>query len=165
VEESFTPELKASLLAGTEYVDYYNFHTSRLSPYIDANIRYQYLPGDKAQLGVKHVHNATDLVGAPGTTPVLDEETTAVFLSETHNFSSKFTATLTGQAQDSTYVGGGPGFDGKGEDCFVAQLNFAYQLTPWLLTETGYNYSRLTSDIALREYTRNFGYVGVRTTW
>jgi hypothetical protein len=165
VEESFTPDLKASLQAGGEYLDYYNFHANRLSPYIDAKISYQYLPGDMAQLGVKHVHNSTDVVGGFGTTPVLDEETTAVYLSERHKFSSKFSATLKGHAQDSTYMGGGPGYDGKGEDLFVVQLKFAYHFNAWLLAETGYNYSRLTSNLPLREYTRNFGYLGLRTTW
>jgi hypothetical protein len=178
VEENFTADLKASLRAGGEYLDYYNFGTSRLSPYINAKITYHYLPGDVAELGVKHVHNSTDVVGAsaptpgfflgpPATTqvPVLDEETTAVYLSEKHNFSSKFAVTLTGQAQDSAFVGGATGFNGIGEDFFVVQLNLAYQFTPWVLAETGYNYSRLTSNLALGEYTRNFGYLGFRATW
>jgi hypothetical protein len=165
VEETFTPDLKASLQAGAEYLDYYNVHTSRLSPYVDAKITWQYLPGDAAQLGVKHIHNATDVVGGFGTTPVLDEETAAVYLSEKHKIIRKLTATVTGQAQNSTYVGGGSGFNGKGEDFFVVQLNFAYQFNSWLLAETGYNYSRLTSDLPFREYTRNFGYAGLRTTW
>jgi len=169
-EENFTSELHGSLRIGSEYMDYYKFHTSRLSPYVDAALTYDYLPGDSVQLGVKHIHNATDIVGAPilgapGGIPVLDQETTAVSLSERHNFSKKFTVSLTGQLQDSDYVGGGTGYKGKGEDFFVAQLSLAYHFTPWLLAETGYNYSRLTSDLPFREYTRNFVFLGVRGTW
>lgn len=164
-DELFTSDLNASIRAGAEYVDYYRYHTSRLSPYVDAGITYKYLPDDTGRLGVKHVHNATDVVDSEGGPPVLDEQTTAVYLSESHTFSKKFTITLTGQVQDSTFVGGGTGYDAKSEDFFVAQLNFAYHFTPWLLAETGYNYSRLTSELALREYTRNFGYLGLSATW
>jgi hypothetical protein len=175
VEENFTPELKASLRAGAEYLDYYNDHTTRLSPYVDACLSWQYLPGDSAQVGVKHVHNATDIIGnAIGNSPVLDEETTAVFISGRHNFSSRFTVTLTGQVQDSTFVDGGLGYDGKRQDFVVVELNLAYRITSWLLAETGYNYSRLTSDynasitlsdLLMRDYTRNFGYLGLRGTF
>jgi len=165
VEVSFTPDLNASLQTGGEYVDYYNFHDSRLTPYIDAKITYHYLPGDTAQLGVKHAYNSTDVVGAEGTTPVLSEETTAFYFSETHTFSRKFTVSLTGQEQDSTYVGGGSSFDGRRENFFVAQLNLSYHFTSWLLAETGYNYSRMVSELPFREYTRNFGYMGIRATW
>jgi hypothetical protein len=165
VDENFATNLTASLRAGAEYVDYYIFHDSRVSPYVDASIAYQYLPDDSARVGVKHVHNATDVVGEPGTLPVLDEQTTAVFASESHTFSHKFDITFTGQYQHSEFVGGGPGFDGKGQDFFVAQVSFAYHFTPWLLAETGYNYSRLKSDFAGREYARDFGFLGLRTTW
>lgn len=62
-DESFTPDLNGSIRVGGEYIDYYNSHTSRLSPYVDANLTWNYLPGSSAQIGVKHEHNSTDVTG------------------------------------------------------------------------------------------------------
>jgi hypothetical protein len=164
-DQSFSPELNASLRVGGQYVDYYNFHTSRMSPYIDASLTYQYLPGDSAQIGVKHLHNSTDVVGSVGTTPVLDEESTAVYGSVSHKLTEHLTANLIGQAQLSTFVGGGNGYDGKSDQFFIGQANFSYRFNPFWLAEAGYNYSKLNTDLPNRAYTRNFMYIGVRATY
>jgi len=164
-DESFTPDLNGSIRAGGEYIDYYNFHTSRLSPYVDASLTDQYQQSSSAQLGVKHVHNSTDVVGLTGTTPVLDEESTAIYISDSHKLTDRLTASVMGQAQLSTFVGGGPTFDGKEDQFFILQVNFAYHFNPWLMTEAGYNYSRLKSDLPDREYARDFMYLGFRATY
>jgi len=171
-DESFTPDLNGSIRVGAEYLDYYNLHlypgysdTSRLSPYVDASLTYQYMQSCAAQLGVKHVHNSTDVVGEFGTAPVLDEESTAVYVSDSHKLTDRLTASVMGQVQISDFVGGGSLFDGKSEQFWIAQLNVAYHFNPWLLGEAGYNYSKLNSDLAFREYTRNVVYIGVRATY
>jgi hypothetical protein len=164
-DESFTPDLNASIRAGAEYLDYYNFHDSRLSPYVDASLTDQYLPGCAAQLGVKHVHNPTDVVGQFGTTPVLDEESTAIYASDSHKLTDRLSVSVMGQAQLSTFVGGGSGYDDKEDQFFILQVNFAYHFNPWLTTEAGYNYSRLKSDLADRSYTRDVMYLGFRATY
>jgi hypothetical protein len=125
----------------------------------------QYLPGDSAQFGVKHIHNSTDVAGFLGSTPVLDEESTVIYLSDSHKLSDKLTATLLGQAQLSTFVGGGSGYNGKEEDFFSVQANFAYHINPWLTTEAGYIYSKLNTELANRAYTRDFMYLGVKATY
>jgi hypothetical protein len=165
VDQSFSPELNASVRVGGEYIDYYNFHTSRLSPYVDANITDQYQPGCSAQVGVKHIHNTTDVVGTAGTTPVLDEESTAVYASDTHRITEHLTASIMGQAQMSTFVGGGAGYDGREDDFFVVQANLTYHFNPWFMTEAGYNYTKLNSELPNRAYTRDFVYLGVRATY
>jgi hypothetical protein len=165
VDESFTPDLTASLRVGAEYLDYYNFHTSRMSPYVDASLTDQYLPSCTAQVGVKVVHNSTDVVGSAGTTPVLDESSTAVYASETHKITEHLSASVMGQAQLSTFVGGGAGYDGRTEQFYVVQANLAYHFNPWLVTEGGYNFSKLNSDLPNRGYTRDFVYLGVRATY
>jgi hypothetical protein len=165
VDQSFTPELNASIRAGAEYIDYYNFHTSRLSPYVDANLTDQYGQGASAQVGVKHVHNSTDVVGTAGTTPVLDEESTAIYASDSHKLTEHLSANITGQAQLSTFVGGGAGYDGRSEQFYVVQANLTYRFNPWFMTEAGYNYSKLNSELPNRAYTRDFVYLGLRATY
>jgi hypothetical protein len=182
-DESFTPDLNASIRVGAEYIDYYNNEdvnaagegykhgTSRVSPYVDASITDQYQAGCSAQLGVKHVHNSTDVVGFLGNSPVLDEESTAVYLSDTHKLTDRLTLSLMGQAQLSTFVGGNEladgsaSLNGKEDQFFILQVNFAYHFNPWLMAEAGYNYSRLKSDLPDREYTRDVMYIGFRATY
>jgi hypothetical protein len=150
IDHSFTPELSTAVRVGGEYLDYYNFHTSRLSPYVDASLTDRYLPGCTGQVGVKVIHNSTDVVGSAGTTPVLDESSTVVYASDTHKLTEHLTATLSGQAQLSTFVGGGAGYDGRDEQFYVVQANLTYHFTPWFMTEGGYNYTKLNSELPQR---------------
>jgi hypothetical protein len=167
VDHSFTPNLNASLRVGAEYVDYYKVHTTRLSPYADANLTWQYTAMSSAQVGVKHIHNSTDVTGF--TSPVLDEDATVVYASLTHKITDQFTVNAMGQAQYSTFNGGDfageGGISGKSENFYVAGVNLAYHFNPWFMTEAGYNYSKLNSELAGRSYTRNMVYIGVRATY
>jgi hypothetical protein len=165
VDQSFTPTLNGSIRAGVEYVDYYHQDTSTLSPYVDASLTYQYLPRCAAQFGLKQLHNATDVTGVYGTTPVVDEESTAVYLSVSHAVTARLTAAVLAQAQYSSFTGGGAAYNQAGEDYYTLTVNIGYQFTPWLTGETGYNFSKLDSDLMNRSYTRDVVYVGIRATY
>jgi hypothetical protein len=165
-DQSFTPDLNGSIRAGAEYVDYYNSGTSEVSPYVDASLTYQYMRDSTAQVGVKHLHNSTDVAGVTGSTsPVLDEESTAVYASVSHRVTSRFTVAALGQAQYSTFDGGGGAYNGKEENFYVLNLDLAYHFTPWLTGETGYSYNKLNTQIADRGYTRDIVYVGIRAIY
>jgi hypothetical protein len=164
-DQTIGPRLNGSLRVGGEYLDYYNAGTTTISPYVDASVTYTYMPQSTAQLGIKHVHNATDVAGILGSTPVLDEESTAVYASVNHHVTSRFTASALGQAQFSTFNGGGPAYNGLEEDFFLFSVNLAYHFSPWLTGETGYTYTKLASALADRGYSRNQVYIGVRATY
>jgi hypothetical protein len=164
-DEAFTPKLTGSIRAGGEYLDYYNDHTHSIAPYVDASLTYQYMPQSTAQFGLKQMHNATDVAGVVGTVPVLDEQSTAVYLSVSHRVTSRFTAAALAQAQYSTFNGGGPFYDGKEENFYILNVNFMYHFTPWLTGETGYAYSKLNTELGDRGYTRNMVYLGVRAIY
>jgi hypothetical protein len=167
-DQSFSPNLNGSIRAGGQWIDYYNYGTSTLSPYIDANLTYQYMPQSTLQVGVKHVHNSTDVVGIVAVgdgTPVLDEESTAAYMSISHRVTSRFTVAAMGQAQFSTFNGGGTTYNGQEEDFYIANVNFAYHFNPWLTGETGYNYSRLVTVLADRGYARDIVYIGIRAAY
>jgi hypothetical protein len=70
-----------------------------------------------------------------------------------------------GQAQYSTFNGGGAVYNSTEENFYVFNLNLAYHFTPWLTGETGYSYNKLNTALADRGYTRNEVYVGVRATY
>jgi hypothetical protein len=166
-DSSITPDLTGSIRVGIEDLDYYNYPGGRnqLSPYADANLTYQYTATGSAQLGVKHLHNSTDVVGIVGTTPVVDEESTVIYFSDTQKLSDRFSATAMGQAQLSSFDGGGPGYDGESERFFLLELNLEYHFNPWLAAEAGYNFTALRSDLPDRSFTRDFMYVGIRATY
>jgi hypothetical protein len=163
VDQKFSSKLSASLRAGAEYLDYYNFGTHSLSPYVDASVTYAYQAQASAQLGVRHTHNATDVAGVIGSTPVLDEESTAAYFSVTHQVGD-WTLGLMGQAQFSTFNGGG-NINGEEEDFYILNLNIAYHFSPWLSAELGDSYSKLNSELNDRGYSRDIVYIGLRATY
>jgi hypothetical protein len=168
-DQSFTPDLNASVRVGAQIVDYYNVSPSltKVSPYADANVTWQYSPQSSAQVGAKVIHNTTDYVGF--TNPTLDTETSALYGSVNHNITDHVSINAMGQAQWSIFNGGdesGVGsIDGKLEDFYVLGVNIAYHFNPWFLTEAGYEYSKLNSEVANRSYTRNQVYLGFRGTY
>jgi hypothetical protein len=164
-DQSFSPNLNGSIRGGGEYIDYYNNHSHTIEPYIDASLTYQYMPQSTAQFGIKEMHNATDVAGTVGTTPVLDEQSTSVYLSVSHRVTSRFTAAALAQAQYSTFNGGGPTYNGKEENFYMLNLNLTYHFTPWLAGQTGYSYNKLNTELIDRAYTRNIVYVGVLATY
>jgi hypothetical protein len=165
VDQSFSPNLNGSIRVGGELIDYYNFGTWNIEPYVDASLTYQYMAQSTAQIGVKHENNSTDVAGFIGTSPVLDEESTSVYLSVSHRVNSRFTIAFLGQAQYSTFNGGGATYNGEEEDFYLVNLNFAYHFTPWLTGETGYMYNRLLSELTDRGYARDEVYIGIRATY
>lgn len=175
IDQSMGPNLRASVRVGAQYIDYYNYHSSRVSPYGDANLTYTYLPGSYVQVGVRHEHAATDILGDTTTITnalannlrpniVLDQEATSLYAAVTHRITGRLTGSLLGQYQNSMFHGGGVGFSDEDENFFLANLNLAYKINPYLLTEAGYEYDRLDSKFG-RDYTRNRVYIGVRGTY
>jgi hypothetical protein len=161
-DESFSPKLNGSIRAGGEYIDYYNYDSHNISPYVDASLTYQYMPQSTAQFGLKELHNATDVVGV-GAAPTLDEESTYVYFSVSHRVTSRFTASALASAQYSSFNGGTS--NGEEENFYNLNLNLAYHFTLWLTGEAGYAYSKLNTELADRGYTRDMVYLGVRATY
>jgi hypothetical protein len=104
-------------------------------------------------------------VGIIGSSPVLDEESTAVYLAVSHRVTSRFTVAFMGQAQYSTFDGGGGGYNGEEENFYVMTLDLAYHFTPWLAGETGYTFNKLNSELNDRSFSRNEVYLGIRATY
>lgn len=165
VDQSLSPNLSFSLRLGGQYLDYYNFGSTTLSPYANASLTYQYMPASTLQVGVVNTHNATDVAGIIGTTPVLDEESTSSYVAVNHRLNSRLAVSFMGQAQFSTYNGGGGTFNGLEEDFYILTLNFDYHFNPWLTGQTGYNYNRLVSPLQNRSYSRDIFYLGLRASY
>jgi hypothetical protein len=168
-DEQFTQQLVGRIRAGAEYVEYNDAptHVSATDPYVDASLTWEYLQDSTAQAGVKHQHNATDVVGlTPGSNgnPVLDVESTSGYLNLSEKISGAMVASALGQFQHSEFNGGMD--NGQSEDFVIAGLNLSYRFSPYFKAEGGYNWNKLVSDVpnagTLRDYTRNQVYLGFK---
>lgn len=161
-DHRFNSQLSGSVRVGGQFTDYYNVSDDAVSPYVDANLSYQYNRGDVIQVGVTHSRNQTDVLS-------LDQETTVLYGTISHKITPNLVGTLLLQGQYSTFEGGasaGPNVsDGENEIFFISGLNLTYHINPHLLAEAGYNFDRLDSDLSGRSYSRNRLYVGVRATY
>jgi hypothetical protein len=173
VDQGITPTLNASLRGGAQLTEY-DFESpvfaavddSHVSPYVDANATWLYMQGSYAQLGVRHQRAQTDvgfLPGPGGLIPNLDAESTTVYASVNHRIYGGFVASLIAQYQHSVYEV--DVVDDSEDDYFLAGLNLTYEINKFLAAEIGYNYDRLNSDLALRGFTRNRVYIGIRGTY
>jgi hypothetical protein len=174
VDHDFSHKLRASLRLGGQFVDYYNADESDLTPYADASLTYLYYRDSSVQLGVRHNRNSTDVAVSDRSKgrPTLDQETTAVYGQVIHRFTERFTGSVLGQAQFSTFTGGGA--DNQGENLYLLGVNFEYRINYHWSVEAGYNYDLLDSEPIIqpdntrkdnRSYDRNRVYVGVRATY
>jgi hypothetical protein len=163
-DHRFNSRLNGSVRVGGEYSDYYNQGENTISPFIDANLAYQYGRGDYVQVGITHSRNKTDVAGFDTDENVtLDQESTAIYTSINHKFTPNLVGSLLVQGQRATFEGGAS--DGDAEYFLLSGINLTYHFNPHLLAEVGYNFDRLDSDIVDRSYSRNRVYVGVRATY
>ena len=166
-EYSFNSKLTGAIRVGIQSTAYDSFSNSSLSPYVDLSMAYTYKAGCSMQAGFKHSRNSTEIAAPVGAgnvgQPTLDQETSAVFGSITHQITRSLTGSLISQYQMSTFNGGAAN---NGDDnLWLVGLNFEYRINPHLAVELGYNYDTLESALANRSFSRNRVYMGVRATY
>lgn len=168
-QHSFSPNLSGLLKVGGQYIDYYNDpinSDTTLSPYVEANMRYQYQTRTSFDLGCSYQHNAANESGLSGSSDyVRDIEAFVLYGSVSHELLPHLTGTASATGQYATYNGGGPGYDGESYLFLQLGLRLAYQFTPNLSTHVSYNYDDLDSDIAGSSYNRNRIYLGVTAAY
>jgi predicted porin len=166
VEHEFNPQLSVDANVGIQYTKYDKAigGGSSVGPYADVSGTYTYRPGSSLQAGIRHSRNATDVTGSPAD-PTLDQETTTLYGSVSHQLQPNFFLNLLSSYQHSIFNGGGAAVDGRSEDYYSLGMNVEYRFNQNWSAEAGYNYDRLSSDTPNREFDRNRVYVGVRATY
>ncbi|MCI0535090.1 MAG: outer membrane beta-barrel protein [Verrucomicrobiales bacterium] len=162
-DHNFNSQLQASVRVGAQFTEYDKFDEDTVTPYADASLTYRYNPESYALFGVRHSRNATDVASLSGGAPTLDQETTTLYGSVNHQITGKLSASALAQAQFSRFQAGS--VDDEAELFFLSGVNLSYEINKYLAAEVGYNYDRLDSDIALRSYTRNRVYIGLRASY
>jgi hypothetical protein len=89
-------------------------------------------------------------------------------LSAKHDFTARISGTLGAYYENNDYLGNispgavNPSFT---EQSFDLAVSFRYAITRSLGVEAGYNYTDVSSDVALREYSRNRYWGGLNFTF
>lgn len=166
-EQVFNSALSGLLKVGGQFTDYFNDPAgeSQWSPYIEASLRYQYQEKSSVDVGVRHNRSSGNDAGGAGTTFVRDMATTTVYASIKQALASKLFLTGSITAQHSTYnapgsVGVG-GIDDESYTFYQLGLDLSYEINRNFSTHLGYNYDKLKSDLAGRDYKRNRVYLGL----
>ncbi len=166
-EHNFLPELTGSVRAGGSFTDYYNdpSSSSSVTPYVNATLKYTYMPESYVQGGFSYDRNATDLVGLfEAGKFTLDAESAVLYASVNHRIDPRLFVTLLGQFQNSTYNGGV--YNSQAEQYYLLGLDLEYKFNAFFSGHVGYNYDRLESPSEIgRTYDRNRVYIGVTASY
>jgi hypothetical protein len=162
VEQVFSAALSGNVRVGAQFTDIPDQNTSDVSPYLELNGSYQYLPGSYVQVGVRHSRNATD---TPGTfnSITIDQESTVATASVTHRITPRLYGTAIATFQHSVFNGGST--DGEADNIYLFGFSLDYKINEHLSAEAGYNFDRLDSDLPDRSFSRNRVFLGVRATY
>jgi len=172
VDHNFTSKLLGSVRVGVQIAEWdklgqaLNQHRSRSTPYADASLSYAYASGSSIRIGLKHQRNATDLFDEFNS-PVLDTESTAVFLSVSQKITEKLNVTGTALFQNSNFEAPGTAIQNKDEQYWNFGITASYRFTQYLSGEFSYYYDNLDSNLlaGTRGYDRNRVFLGVRLTY
>ena len=168
-DQTFRPDLSASARVGVQLIDYKNPQQSdSTSPYADASLNYALNEKASLTLGVRHERVSTDVtfaqVGDPSS--VQDTESTATYLTLSHNITPLLTGKVNLQYVNSEYIGGSVTVNGKTENKYTVGVTMNYKITENLSAEASYFYDKLTSVTILgRDYTRNRIFLGIRASY
>ena len=171
VDQTFSPDLSASLRAGGRYTDFYNDPNTAdgsWTPYVQASMQYYYRTASSVQVGFTYDRSAADIVGGGAGTGgafVTDSDTAVAYVSVTHQITQKIYGTLIGTYQHQEYNGGGSQYDGKVDNYYIFGANLSYRFNPHYSANLGYNFDALDSQIPNRDFTRNRVYVGVTAAY
>ena len=184
LDNDFAANLTGSLLGGVQVTDLagaselVNLPGGKItgtksrdgvSPYIDGQLNYGFLPGSSLTLGLRHQLTATD-VGVLGTVgggdendPIRGSSATSGRIGLSHSFTPKLVGSINGLYQAGTFIGGGPLVDGKADSYASADVTLAYHITQNISTRVSYAHDQVDSSLLndLREFSRNRVFLGV----
>jgi hypothetical protein len=167
LKHQLTANINLALSVGASYNDSYNdpiTHSTSISPSANASISYTYIPGSYLQLGVSQGENSTDVV-QPGLDGSITQyqHSTSVYADLNHRFDEKWTGTLIGRFNYSTFEGGAA--NSESDMAYNVGLNFDYKISRHFSADAGYNFDYLVSGLDGRGFTRNRVYLGLSANY
>ena len=145
---------------------YYNDpqNTSSLSPYARLGLTYHYAPESYVEGGFSYDQNSTDILGNLNQGLTVGQQSAVLFGTLHHRIIPNLYGTITGQFQDSSFVGGS--LDGQSEQYYLIGVDLQYRFSHYLSCELGYNYDKVNAPAtAAPSYNRNQVYIGITGTY
>ena len=173
IDHDFAANLTGSLRGGIQYNDFADVAGSKsrdgVSPYVDGQVSYGFLPGSSLNIGVRHQLTATDVSilhavgGGMISDPIRGSSATSARIGLSHSFTPKLVGSINGLYQMGNFIGGGSGIDGKSDSYASVDAGLSYRITQHISTRVSYAYDRVDSDLVndLREFSRNRVFLGV----
>jgi hypothetical protein len=161
VEHEFNPRLRGSVHAGAQFRDYEEGN-SRTSPYFEGSLTYAF--GKQTSIGWVSRYSIED--GDVATRQ--GRETFRTGLHGNYDFTPRIRGSIGANYQHHDYQSfNAPGAvqSGSAENLFDLELSLHYSVTRYFGLQAGYNYTEVSSDIPLREYSRNRYWAGVHVTF
>jgi len=167
LDHKFRPDFYGSVEAGGSYYDYYRVDETSWGPYARLSLSYVYMPESSLTVGFQEGRSATDVLGSALTKQniVRDAETSTIYARVRQKIVPNLFANLNGSFQNSTFKGGGVGFNDKSERFYEFGANLEYVFNPHISAMAGYDFDRLDSELANRSYTRNKFYIGATASY
>jgi hypothetical protein len=162
VDQIFNPDLQGSVRVGVRDTIYYNDpqNEKTLSPYARLGLTYRYAPESFVEGGFSYDQNSTDQLGTFANGITVGQQSAVLFGTLHHRIIPNLYGTLTGQFQNSTFVGGS--LDGESQQYFLVGLNLQYRFSHYLSAEIGYDYDKVNSPSGgSPSYDRNKVYIGI----
>jgi hypothetical protein len=160
-DHSFDPRFNISLRGGAQFVNY-DQGGSQSSPYFEGLLSYVLGKQTSVSWTNRYSIEQADVAANQG------RKTFRTGLTAKHDFTPRVTGSLSAYYSNDEYQGtNSPAGIGSGftEDSFNMAISLRYKVTRYFGVEAGYNYTDVSSDIPLREYSRNSYWGGLNVSF
>jgi hypothetical protein len=161
VDHQMSAQFSASARFGFYYTDYKAGGSSTVNPYADISVTYTYAELSSLQLGFRLDRNQTDVSGTAVALATLGQNTTGGYLQWNHQLAPRLSAVGSLVATSSQYDSRNAAVDGTSDLVGAVSVGLNYMISEHFSTDAGYSYTRLSSELDGRSYSRNRVYVGV----
>jgi hypothetical protein len=161
-DHSFNPRVSASVRGGAEFREYEDVTGDRSSPYFEGTVNYALGKDTTLAWTNRYSIEESDVLINPSRT------TFRTGLTAKHNFTARISMNLGAYYEHDDYddlntVGTiAPSFT---EEAFDVALSLRYAITRYFGIEAGYTHTEVSSDIAVREYSRNRYWAGLNAVF
>lgn len=160
-DHKFNTRLHASVRGGAEFRDYEN-SGSQESPYFEGALTYALGKDTSITWSNRYGIEESDALLNPG------RKTFRTGLQASHALTSRISGTLGAFYQHDDYFGAVTPTSASGsfiEEAFDIALSLRYAITRNFGLEAGYSHTEVTSDVSLREYSRNRVWAGLNLSF
>jgi hypothetical protein len=158
---AFNPRLTSSLRAGAQFREY-SQGPNHSSPYFEGTLGYAVGKQTTVEWTNRYSIEESDVALSQG------RETFRTGLSARHNFTARISGSLGAYYEHDDYQSldvAGVAIPGFIEESFDCAVTLRYAINRYWGVQAGYNHTEVSSDVALRDYSRNRYWGGLNVSF